>query len=130
VFKFFLDKKKKRVYHEFLTRTPCSINDFIKEYNTCFTHEQFEFVKQARFCIAHLAKIPEENIYPQDNFVDKIGYLPFWDWFDEGIFITLLYSKTGIVFSPESSQNVTNPDLSPEITVKDFIFELLQAAKI
>jgi hypothetical protein len=122
--------KKRSIYYKILTRTPCPIECFINEYNTNFTQQQFDFIKKTRSCIAYLAKVPEDHIYPQDKFDDTINYLSFWSSIDESTFIILLSSETNIVFSPESLQNVTNPDISPDISVKDFICELLLAAKI
>jgi hypothetical protein len=131
VFSSFLCHKQNLVYNKILTRDPCSIECFIEEDNVNYTPKQVEFIKKVRFCIAYLAKVPEENIYPQDSFDTMIGYLPFWNSFDEGTFVILLTSKTGVVFSPESLQKVTNPDISvKDITVKDFILELLQATNL
>jgi hypothetical protein len=135
---YFSHRKEKLIYHKILTRSPYPIESFVKECNPDCTQEQFEFIKKARFCIASLAKVPEENIYPQDSFVDTIFYLPFWNffYFDVSPFIDLLISQTGVHFPPKLVEKIllekmTNPDISPkDTTVKGFILELLQIVKL
>jgi hypothetical protein len=128
IFLLFKEKQKeKRIYYNILARSPYPIEIFIREYDINFTQEQIVFIKKVRYCIASLAKVPEDNIYPLDSFFDTINYLPFWNWFDDGVFINLLHSETGILFQSELWIKIKKPDMSKnDIKVKDFIFNLLQ----
>lgn len=121
-----------RTKNKVTRRTACDLTQFIAESKLEDLNEnEIEFIQNVRICIAFLANVPVDNIYPDDTFKDTMVFLPFWDSLDMIEVYLQLEEVCDMTFTQEFIEHTGWPDYKdPNYTVADFVRKMLESYRL
>ena len=80
-----------------------------------------------RHVIAKLGDVEPHFIHYDDPFQGRIDLLRFWDSLDEVAIVLELENELGVRFSDDQAAKMRHPELTKDLTVRDYVNDVIKA---